>query len=324
MESEVRMRLKWVELFDKTGNAGLTCLRCGISRPTLRKWWKRYQDEGIAGLQSRSTRPMTSPMRKAHDPEKEAILSLRSKRKLGARRIQNELRRQHNTHLGLATIHKVLSQNGVPPLKRRRREKTWNRYSRKIPGERVQMDTCKIASGLYQYTAIDDCTRYMVVGLYQKRTAENTIRFLEDRVFEEMPFPVQRIQTDRGGEFIAYKVQDFLMEAKIKFRPVRPRSPHLNGKVERAQRTVLDEFYEIFDIKRADLHDNLEQFQQYYNWERAHGAHNGRTPMERFFEESQHTPFLEDVRSSYDRNRELVRYHYRIGSRAIRFQRSSD
>jgi transposase InsO family protein len=302
----------------------MTCLRCGISRPTLRKWYRRYKAEGVEGLKGKSRSPKSSPARKTFDPEKEKILSLRSERKLGARRIQNELRRLYKTRLALATIHKVLSRSGVAPL-RKRREKIWNRYSRPIPGDRVQMDTCKIGRGLYQYTAIDDCTRYMVVGLYPRRTAENTIRFLEERVFEEMPFPVQRIQTDRGGEFFAYKVQDFLREAKIKFRPVRPRSPHLNGKVERAQRTVLDEFYDTVDIKRADLNEELDQFQHYYNWERAHGAHNGKTPMDRYFDESQHTPFWEEVQASYDPSREFIRYNnYRIDLKAIRFKGDYD
>ena len=58
-----------------------------------------------------------------------------------------------------------------------------------------------------------------------------------------MPFPVQRVQTDRGQEFFAYEVQERLRERRIKFRPIRPRSPHLNGKVERAQRTALEEFW---------------------------------------------------------------------------------
>ena len=56
------------------------------------------------------------------------------------------------------------------------------------------------------------------------------------RVIEEMPFPVQAIQTDRGREFFAYCFQEKLMEYGIKFRPIRPASPHLNGKVERSQR----------------------------------------------------------------------------------------
>jgi len=63
-------------------------------------------------------------------------------------------------------------------------------------------------------------------------------RFL-DRVIEEMPFPIERIQTDRGLEFFAEEVQRLLMEWAIKFRPIAPRSPHLNGKVERTQRTSM-------------------------------------------------------------------------------------
>ena len=69
------------------------------------------------------------------------------------------------------------------------------------------MDTCKIAPGFYQYTAIDDSTHYQVLEVYSQRTAQNTLDFLE-KVIEEMPFPIQRIQTDRGKEFFAYKVQE--------------------------------------------------------------------------------------------------------------------
>jgi transposase InsO family protein len=105
------------------------------------------------------------------------------------------------------------------------------------------MDVCKIANGLYQYTAIDDCIRYKVIALYKRRTAKNTLDFIENQVFYRLPFPIQRIQTDRGQEFMAYEVQEKLLEWGIKFRPIRPASPNLNGKVERTQRTDLDEFY---------------------------------------------------------------------------------
>lgn len=79
---------------------------------------------------------------------------------LGARRIQNELKRQQRLSLSLATIHKVITRNNVHPLRRPKREKKILRYSKAIPGERVQMDTCKIANGIYQYTVANDCTRY--------------------------------------------------------------------------------------------------------------------------------------------------------------------
>jgi transposase InsO family protein len=301
------MRLKWVKMYETTGSAGMTCLRCGISRPTLRKWWRRYQARGVDGLRSQSRTPKSSPARKAFRSKKEKILSLRSERRLGARRIQNELYRLHDIHPGLATIHKVLTRSGVAPLKRKRRVKEWKRYSCPIPGERVQMDTGKIASGLYQYTAIADCTRYMVVALYPRKTAENTLRFLIERLLAELPFPVQRIQTDRGGEFFSHRVQQAQMAARIKFRPVKPRSPHLNGKVERAQRTVLDEFYDGMDITQSNLEEELGRYQHYYNRERAHGAHNGKTPTERYLEVSHTIPSLEDVQAAYDPDRESIR-----------------
>ena len=57
-----------------------------------------------------------------------------------------------------------------------------------------------------------------------------------------MPFSIQRVQTDRGAEFFAEEVQRRLMGEAIRFRPIPPRAPHLNGKVERAQRTILEEF----------------------------------------------------------------------------------
>jgi transposase InsO family protein len=80
-----------------------------------------------------------------------------------------------------------------------------------------------------------------VLQIYKKRTADNTLDFLE-KVIEEMPFPVQRVQTDRGMEFFAEKVQRRLMEYGIKFRPNKPGSPHLNGKVERPKRPTRKNF----------------------------------------------------------------------------------
>jgi len=146
--------------------------------------------------------------------------------------------------LSLATIHKILKKHQIHYLQKKRAyRKQTKRYNCKLPGQRVQMDVCKIANGLYQYTAIDDCTRYKVIALYKRRTAKNTLDFIENQVFYRLPFPIQRIQTDRGQEFMAYEVQEKLLEWGIKFRPIRPASPHLNGKVEATQRTDLDEFY---------------------------------------------------------------------------------
>jgi transposase InsO family protein len=67
----------------------------------------------------------------------------------------------------------------------------------------------------------------------------------------------------------------------IKFRPVPPRSPHLNGKVERARRSDLEEFWAMVDPKAADIEDRLAEWQHFWNWERSHMALGRKTPIDR-------------------------------------------
>ena len=322
MKPERKARLRWVKLYQQTSDAGLVCRRCGISRPTLRKWYNRYLESGIDGLQNKSKRPHSNPNKKVTAEHERIILKYRKKRKLGARRIQNELIRNHNFSLSLATIHKVLKRHDVKPLKRKRLKHQYKRYERPIPGDRVQLDTCKIAPGVYQYTAVDDCTRYRVLALYKRRTAANTIKFI-DKLIDEMPFPIQRIQTDRGGEFFALKVQEYLMKFSIKFRPIRPGAPHLNGRVERSQRTDLDEFYSSVNLKSQDLEDQLQEWQHFYNWNRPHGSLGGLSPMDKYFLLSEKTPFWDEVEELYDDIKEQYQeQNYRTQLLVKRLKRS--
>ncbi len=279
MDKAQKTRLGWIKLYEEVKDAGVVCRKCDISRPTLRKWSQRYKDQGVDGLKELTRRPLNS-LKKVTIEQEEIILSLRNDRKLGVRRIQNEIKRLHDIALSLATIHKILKSNNVPCLQKKRHyRKQAKRYSCKLPDERVQMEVCKIANNLYQYTAIDDCTRYKILVLYKRRTATNTLDFIE-QVMERMPFPIQRIQTDRGLEFFAYEVQGRLKEYGIKFRPIKPASPHLNGKVERSQRTDLDEFYSSIDINSPNLAEELGYWEHYYNWDRPHSSLGGKTPNE--------------------------------------------
>lgn len=312
MNQEIAIRLRWIKLYEETQNAGIVCLRCGISRPTLRLWWRRYQASGLDGLKAQSRRPTRFPAQKIFDQQERLILSLR-KRRLGARRIQNELLREYDCKLSLATIHKVLKRHDQQPLKRSRlSRKKKHRYERAVPGDRVQMDTCKIAPKLYQYTAIDDCTRVRVLAIYSRRTAANSLLFLE-KLIEEMPFPIQRIQTDRGREFFAYDFQERLMEYGIKFRPNKPASPHLNGKVERSQKTDIEEFWATIDLASDDLEKRLDDWQVYYNEFRPDGSLHGQIPWERWVELSPKTPFTDEVEALYDLSKERIQHqNYRV------------
>jgi transposase InsO family protein len=258
-------------------------------------------------LADQSRRPLSSPNKKVSSEIEALILELRNDRQLGAKRLSNELLRLHEISISPPTIQKVLIRNGLGELPSRlKRRKHPKRYNRPIPGDRVQMDVCKIAPGLYHFAAIDDCSRYKVLGLFPRRTAANTIRFL-DRVLEEMPFPIQRVQTDRGREFFAYKVQEWLQQHCIKFRPIRPRSPHLNGKVERGHKTDLQEFYATVDLKDPELELRLAEWQHFYNWHRPHSSLGGKTPMDRYHELSAKTPLWDQVEALYKPENEHVR-----------------
>ena len=321
MNKEILTRLRWIQYFQSSQNSGVTCQRCGVSRPTLRKWLKRYRALGLEGLKGESRRPDRSPKQKVFTKQEDLILTPRKQNNLGARRIQNELKRQHQLSLSLATIHKILYRNQVPPLVKPKRAKKVHRYSRPIPGERVQLDTCKIAHGIYQYTAVDDCSRYQVMEIYPTRTAASTILFLE-KLVEEMHFPIQSIQTDRGREFFAYKVQEWLSEYCIKFRPIPPGQPHLNGKVERAQQTDLKEFWAVTDLSGGYLSDRLSEYQHYYNWDRIHGV-LGKTPMDRVVELSKQTPCWDEIEVLYDPANEIIRdQNYFRDLRLLKLKRS--
>jgi len=118
---------------------------------------------------------------------------------------------------------------------------------------------------------------------------------------------VQRIQTDRGLEFFAEKVQMKLMDLGIKFRPNKPGSPHLNGKVERSQKTDLEEFYAITDLSNFEsLREELSQWQFFYNWQRSHGSLKGRPPAEIVGELGKKTPLSVEISKNYNVKNERI------------------
>ncbi len=81
----------------------------------------------------------------------------------------------------------------------------------------------------------------------------------------------------------------------IKLRPVKPGSPHLHGKVERSQRTDLEEFYATVSLDSLDLPEQLQEWQHFYNWHMPHGVLRERSPIERFLEFSDQTLFSDEV-----------------------------
>ena len=121
-----------------------------------------------------------------------------------------------------------------------------------------------------------------------------------------MPFPVQRVLLDREWEFFAYKVQKWLMDTLIKFRPIRQRSLHFNGKVEREQRTDLEEFHANVNLQNTHLQDRSREWPHYYNCELIHGAIS-MAPNDRCLDLKDKTPYWYEVEENDDPTKEHIR-----------------
>lgn len=314
LDQKQKIRESWIRVYEQTGSISKAARKCGIARSTLQRWLKRLPEEG---LNDRSRRPKKLARQILDDETVNLILEIRDTYNVGKIRICSQLLQDHQIKISPSTIGRVLKNYDRKLLKKYRKSLPFKRYSKDIPGERVQMDVCKISTGIYQYTAVDDCSRFRVMHTYSRRTAKNSIDFLE-RCVEQMPFPIQRIQTDRGKEFFAACFQEEMRRYCIKFRPIKPRSPHLNGKVERSHQTDLQEFYAKANLKDPELNDRLEEWQFFYNWYRPHSSLGGKTPMHIINEKSAITPLSEDVEAKYNPDKEPIREQCFWIERALR------
>jgi transposase InsO family protein len=275
-----------------TGNVSKTCRYYGITRQSFYKWRRRYEELGVAGLRDRSARPHRSP-RATSTEIVGKIVHLRQTYHFGPHKIAMYLRRYHDLVVSPSGIWRILRRLGISRLPASQRyvpyHRRWQRYEKPEPGHQVQIDVKFIAPlrGVrrrhYQFTAIDDCTRVRVLRLYRALGQKTAIQFL-DYVLEKLPFHVERIQTDNGPEFgsaFHWHVQDLGIEHAY----IRPRTPRLNGKVERSHRIDAEEFYRLLDGVVVDdsklFTSKLQEWEDYYNFQRPHGALGGQTPYER-------------------------------------------
>lgn len=299
-ERQLKARETWIKCYHELGSISRASRKCGIPRSTLYRWLKRHKEEGKDGLKGKSKRPNRLANQKVTNQIEDLIISARKDFKYGPQRIQTYLLRMQDLNISSATIWRVLKKNEIPNLKKYRKQNEYTRYSRPIPGDRVQMDVTKVGPRCYQFTAIDDCTRMRAMKLYPNKKAESTVDFL-GYILDTFPFPIQRIQTDWGTEFFNDLFQLELAEHFIKFRPIKPRSPHLNGKVERSQFSDKSEFYATISKKEINLElaPKLLVWQNFYNHKRPHSSLNGKTPYEKYLELEKHIPIQPEVTSKY-------------------------
>ena len=104
-------------------------------------------------------------------------------------------------------------------------------------------------------------------------------------MLEKLPFRVEQIQTNNGLEF-GSQFHWTVLDRGIRHVYIKPATPRLNGKVERSHRIDAEEFYRMLDhgviIDDARVfNDKLQEWEDFYNFHRPHGALDGQTPYER-------------------------------------------
>lgn len=276
----------------------------GVSRATGYKWLARYRAEGEGGLLDRSSRPHTSP-RRTPQPVEAQVVALRIERKLGPARI--------GPILGLAasTTHRVLTRRHLNRLAFMDRPtgRVIRRYERSGPGELVHVDVKKlgripqgggwralgresvsgrrIATGFdYVHSAIDDHSRLAYSEIHPDEKAATCAAFLlraADFFTAHGIETIERVLTDNAW---AYRKSTLWRQALAQLgaagKLTRAYRPQTNGKVERFNRTLLDEWAYIRPYPSNTARtDALKAFLHTYNYHRCHTAIGGQPPISR-------------------------------------------
>ena len=275
----------------------------GVSRPTVYKWLARYRDEGEAGLADRSSRPRRCPRRTS--PEREAeVLALRAQLRRGPHRLANRL------DMAPSTVYAVLARHGLGRLSRLDRTTGLPlRYERAAPGELIHIDVKKLGripagggwrshgrergragdlrtqgTGFdYLHVAIDDHSRFAYVEVHPDERGATCAGFFERCVerFRSLGVEVERVMTDNAVNYT--RAADFARAlGRTRHLTTRPYRPQTNGKAERFNRTLVDEWaYARAYASNAERLEALETFLVDYNYVRTHSGIGNRPPASR-------------------------------------------
>jgi transposase InsO family protein len=300
LSAEAKRRLKWFDWHRQHGeNVSLTCRHFGIARETFYRWKRRFRPTALSSLEDRSSRPRHCRQRQWTTA---SVLSVQRMREeyigWGKEKLRVLLGRQ-GVNLSASTIGRILAylkrtRKLREPLRRSlRRRRQWKRqyatrmprgYIVRAPGDLVQMDTTEIKPEpgflLKQFTTVDVVSRWSVPTVASNATAALATRAL-DQLIKRAPFPIRAIQVDGGSEFMA-GFEEACQQRGIRLFELPPRSPKLNGRVERANRTFKDEFYDCSSALPTvrDFAADLLRWEYTYNHIRPHQALGYLTPAE--------------------------------------------
>ena len=263
----------------------------GVARSTLYRWQKQPAARSRAPRRRRQRHWPSAALRELERLRR--AFPMWGKAKLGP------LLRATGFQLSDSTIGRMLKhlvrRGAVQPVPLCRRRARGGRPRRRhalrlpkglkpsTPGGLVQLDTLTVnptgERTVKQFTAYDPISRFTAAKAFRRATAQAAADFL-DKLTAAWPFPVQAIQVDGGSEFMA-EFEAACQKKTIPLYVLPPKSPEINGAVERANGTWRYEFYACYDLPHQldRLNREIDRFAHLYNTYRPHGALKGQTPL---------------------------------------------
>jgi transposase-like protein len=267
-----------------------------ISRQTLRKWVRRFDADGVAGLEDRSSRPHRCPHR----------LKRTARRQIARRRAQrwSSCRTASDLHLPIAAVVREHRRLGLATLPRLEPPRPVIRYEWPRAGDLLHLDVKKLArirrvghrihgdrsrraygaGWEYVHVAIDDCTRVPYAETLADETGATTVGFLQRALafYRARGIQVRRLLTDNGTNYRSKLMRAEVARRRLMHRFTRPYTPRTNGKAERFIRTLVHEWaYAQAYRTSADRSRALSRFLYYFTTQRRHYGLHGNTPAER-------------------------------------------
>lgn len=294
-----RLRLQWFKFYETHGhNASLTCRHFGLARQTFYRWKSRYDAYGVRGLEDLSKRPKRVRRHTWSWELEQEVKRLREryprwgkdklaalpelKGKASVSMIGRILRHLKATgRLKEPVLRAVAARKGRKRVYAVRKPKG---YVAREPGDLVQIDVKDVRPlpgiVLKHFSARDVVSRWDVLEVHRRATATSATMVL-DSLEARMPFKVKAIQVDGGSEFKALFERE-CQRRGIPLFVLPPKSPKLNGHVERAHRTHTEEFYEVYEIdwRVGELNKQLKEWEKVYNEIRPHQSLGYLTPLE--------------------------------------------
>lgn len=292
-------RLRAIRLYKETGDTSLVCKTFETGRATFYRWFKRYDPKDFISLKDKSKRPKNLRKPKWSYELIIAVKELRKKYPRWGKEKVFPLLQAQGFKTSESTVGRIISylkKRGdlIEPQRRaisakRKVQRPYairkpKDYVPNLPGDLVQVDTLDIRPlpgiTFKQFTSRDVISKWDVIEARSRATAKTAGEFIET-MQKRMPFKIKAIQVDGGSEFYA-EFENACKDKGIKLFVLPPKSPKLNGSVERANRTHTEEFYEVNDCSWtvSELNEQLRQWEHTYNCIRPHHSLGKITPLQ--------------------------------------------